>query len=85
MNRQRSTLLTRIYTWIYETSDYRQNNYIPLEREHRPRNECWDDDVKAGHISHMAVANPSIQDLANLGNYLSDRTNWLFEIIGNSA
>lgn len=81
--KQRPSLISRIFCWIYGTNDFRENNFVLLEGHHRPNSECW----HAGaapfrHTSHIYKQDPNISDLFALGNYLSDRMEWMFETIG---
>lgn len=82
MSEQRPAIISRIYTWIYGTNDFRENNYVPLQREHRHRSECWHENITTNHVPHFSEQNPDLSHLAALGNYLSDRINWLFEMVG---
>ena len=79
MSEQRPFIITRIYTWIYGYN--RENNYVPLERDHIPRSECWHNEPFE-YASHILERNPELIHIASLGNYLSDKINRLFEVLG---
>lgn len=77
---QRPPIISRIYTWIYGTNDFKENNYVPSK-------ENIDPDLNVGmkttnHAPHISDQNPDLSNIAALGNYLSDRINWLFEMVG---
>ena len=80
MSKPRPSIITRIYTWIYGYN--RENNYVPLKREHIPRSECWHDDIPSEHASHISERNPELIHIASLGNCLKDGINWLFDVLG---
>lgn len=81
MNDLEPSLISRIYNWIY---GYKEEEYVTLNREHRPSSECWKEGENYHHLSHIAQGDkqPSLAQLAALGNHLSDRIEWLFEAIG---
>ena len=72
MTEQTPTLIARIYTWIYGINDYRENNYIPLRNEQKPRSECWHENIPSNHASHISEPNPTLSHLAAVGNFISD-------------
>lgn len=82
MNEQRPSFISHIYACLYGNNDFRENNYVLLEINHRPSTECWFESSRAEHTPHIRKENPDIKDLVALGNYLSDRINWLFEVVG---
>lgn len=47
-----------------------------------PRSECWHENMPCEHMAHISDRNPNLAQLASLGNHLSDKINWLFEVIG---
>ena len=82
MSEQNPTLISRIYSWIYGIENFRENTFVPRKREHRPRSECWYENKPSNHTTHISEPNPTLSHLAALGNFLSDRINWLIEMIG---
>lgn len=83
MSDQRPTIISRIYAWVYGISDFRQSNYIPLERRCRPSSECWyENEELQPHIYHVSDTQPTTRMLAGMLNTIVDRINWLFEVLG---
>lgn len=79
----RPSLIPRIYPWINGNNDFRENNFVLLEKHHRPNTECWYEGAAPfRHTAHICKQDPNLSDLVALGNHLSDRTNWMFEAIG---
>lgn len=79
----RPSLIPRIFPWIYGNNDFRENNFVLLEKHHRPNTECWYEGAAPfRHTAHIHKQNPNLNDLVALGNHLSDRANWMFEAIG---
>lgn len=73
--------MTRIWNWIYGRKGFRENVYEPLSWKHRPSGECWHGYPQQFHTLHIPLENPDLRQLAALGNHLTDRVEWLFELI----
>lgn len=82
MSRKGTSLIGRIYTWLYGEENFRENNYVLLDEDHRPSSECWYEEQPSNHTAHITEPKPTLSHLAALGNFLSDRINWLTEMIG---
>ena len=82
MSSKTTSLIGRIYTWIYGEENFRENNYVLLDEDHRPSSECWYEDKPSNHTAHITEPKPTPSPLAALGNFLSDRINWLTEMVG---
>ena len=81
MSSKSVSLIGRIYTWIYDEENFRENNYVLLHEDHRPNSECWYEDKPSNHTAHIIEPKPTQSHLAALGNFLSDRINCLTKMI----
>lgn len=82
--------MARIHHCLYGPPNFRENNFIPLNREYCPTSICWHgrEDGNWRHMSHIPYTTnnePTTRDLAALGNTLSDRTQWLIEMVGKTS
>lgn len=78
MTEQRPSITSCIYNWLYGNN----REYVPLRQEHQPRSECWHEEQSCSHTQHISEKNHKIEHLGALGNYLSDKILWLFEVLG---